>query len=324
MSRATAVAHSNIALVKYWGKADVERNLPAVPSLSMTLAALFTKTTVAFDPELDEDTGRLGDRALEGRPLERVRRALDRVRALAGIETRASVESLNSFPTASGLASSASGFAALVVAAAAAARVDLSPSRLSSLAREASVSAARSVFGGFVCLEAGAAEAVPLASADHLDVSMIVAVTTSAEKSVSSTAGMLRTAETSPYYGAWITASPLLYESARRAIVERDVPALGAAMEKSTLLMHASMFGADPAIIYLRPASLAVIECTRELRASGIPAYFTMDAGPHVKVLTPSAHTAEVSRALREVQGVETIIVTGVGPDAHVVPEEAA
>src|SRR5215471_14949637 len=123
MTRAVARAHANIALAKYWGKLQVGNNLPAVPSLSLTLDALETTTTVEFDPNLAED-----ELVLDGRPARdkeklRVVKLVDQVRAAAGITARARVTSANSFPTAAGLASSASGFAALALAASQAAGV---------------------------------------------------------------------------------------------------------------------------------------------------------------------------------------------------------
>ena len=151
-----AVAHSNIALAKYWGKADAVRNLTAVPSLSLTLAALRTVTTVRFDDSLALDELSLGGVLVSGRPLLRVSKLLDTVRAQVGLTTRARVESVNDFPTAAGLASSASGFAALAMAATRAAGLELSLAEVSALARAASASAARSLFGGYVSLEARA------------------------------------------------------------------------------------------------------------------------------------------------------------------------
>jgi diphosphomevalonate decarboxylase len=315
---ARAVAHSNIALAKYWGKADVARNLTAVPSLSLTLAGLRTITTVAFDRDLGADEGVLGGAPLAGKPLTRVQKLLDRVRALAGTRAFARVESTNDFPTASGLASSASGFAALALAATRAAGLTLSLEEVSALAREASASAARSLFGGFVALEAGAERAERVCAGDYFPLAMVVAVTTAGEKSTGSTDGMQHTAATSPYYPAWVTDAPRVYARVRAALMARDFEALGVAAEQSALAMHASMLAADPAVIYFSPATLAVMHRVRELRRGGLPAFFTMDAGPHVKVLTLPERTQELEVELAAVPGVTRLIVTGPGPDASV------
>jgi diphosphomevalonate decarboxylase len=313
------VAHSNIALAKYWGKADIAENLPAVPSLSMTLDGMRTVTSVTFEPTLEADEATLDDAVVSGRPLERITRLLDAVRARAGVTARARVESSNDFPTASGLASSASGFAALALAAVRALGLELTAAQISGHARAASASAARSLFGGFVALPARGREAEPVAPAEHFPLFMLVAVTTSGPKSVGSTEGMQRTARTSPYYPAWLEHAPRVYEAARSAVLARDLPRLGEAMEQSALMMHASMFAAEPGIVYFTPATLAAMQAVRDLRARGTAAYFTMDAGPHVKVLTGPPDADRVERELTQVPGVVRVIRCGIGPGAYVI-----
>lgn len=322
MTLARAVACSNIALAKYWGKQSVEENLPATPSMSLTLAGLRTVTEVSFDAALGADEAWLGSEALGGRPLARVIEMLDRVRALAGITARARVVSKNDFPTAAGLASSASGFAALSLAATRAAGLALSLEELSDLARASSASAARSLFGGFAALPAGARRAERVAAGDHFPLAMVVTLTAKGPKPVGSTEGMQHTARTSPYYRAWVAHAPSLYEEARSAVLARDLERLGAAMEQSALMMHASMLAALPAVVYFRPTTLAVMEEVRALRARGLPAFYTMDAGPHVKILTLPERAAEVARAVEAIPGVERCIVSGPGPDAALTEED--
>jgi diphosphomevalonate decarboxylase len=314
------VAHSNIALAKYWGKRDIEQNLPDVPSLSLTLAALSTTTTVRFDPALAEDEVELGGAPAEAAARAKVTALLDRVRAEANITARARVASHNDFPTASGLGSSASGFAALALAALGAAGLAWSSAAVSALARASSVSAARSVFGGFVSLKAGAAQAEPL-EVDASALCMVIAITAAGPKAIGSTQGMLHTQRTSPYYDAWRTAAPGIYADLQDALRRGDLEQVGSAMERSTLCMHASMFAASPGIIYLNPSTLAAIEAVRALRARGTFAFFTMDAGPHVKVLTLAEHAAEVRRELETVPGVLKVMVSSAGAGARVVEE---
>lgn len=321
---AQVMACSNIAIAKYWGKADTELNLPAVPSLSMTLDGLRTVTRVTFDDELRTDEATLDGEPLSGRPLARVTALLDRVRSIAGCSDRARVESNNDFPTASGLASSASGFAALALAASRALKLGLSAGRVSGLARASSASAARSIFGGYAALDAGAREAERVAPASHWELAMLVAVTDPGPKSIGSTSGMQHTAQTSPYYREWIREAPRVFDEVKRALLARELEPLGEAMEHSALLMHASMMGARPAIVYLAPATLSVMSLVKRLRADGLPAYFTMDAGPHVKVLTLPRHADEVALALDEHPGVERVIRCGPGPDAHELKPGAA
>jgi diphosphomevalonate decarboxylase len=316
-----AVAHANIALAKYWGKAAGGANLPAVPSLSLTLAGLVTRTRVTVDATLGEDQVSLDGEAAAFRATERVVRLLAEVRALAGTQAFARVESVNEFPTAAGLASSASGFAALALAASSAYGVGLSPREQSAMARRASASAARSIFGGFVELGALAESAEPLLSGADFPLRMLIAVTVRGPKSVGSTEGMQRTRDTSPYYAGWLAAAPEVFSRARRAVLSRDLEALGAAMEESALMMHASMLAARPAIVYFAPATLAAMAAVRELRQAGTPAYFTMDAGPHVKVLCRPEDEARVTAALVVVPGVERVIPSGPGEGARILDE---
>lgn len=316
--RALVIAHSNIALAKYWGKADVARNLPAVPSLSLTLDNLRTVTRVSFEPALRADVAWLDGKEASGRPLERVSTLLSRVRELSGATSYARVESLNDFPTAAGLASSASGFAALALAATRALGLDWSLETVSALARASSASAARSLFGGYAILGTAAEHAERLASASDLPLVMLVAVTATGPKSVSSTDGMTHTAATSPYYKAWVEQAPAVFEEVKSAVLARDFGRLGQAVEHSALMMHASMMAANPAIIYFSPVSIAVIARVREIRAEGVLAFITMDAGPHVKVLTSPERAQYVEAALLSVPGVQRVIACEPGPDAQV------
>jgi diphosphomevalonate decarboxylase len=334
MTAATAVAGTNIALVKYWGKRDETLNLPATGSLSLTLDRLGTRTRVAFD---GGDGAR--DRVtLDGAPAAdkvaaRVTTFLDRVRARVGIAARASVVTDNSVPTASGLASSASGFAALAVAATGAAGLALTPTELSVLARLGSGSAARSIFGGFVEMARGAradgsdAAAHPLDAGDGWDagaswnIRLVVAITSAEEKALGSTAAMRRTAETSPYYEAWVSGVEGDLAAARAAIAGRDLAALGTVAERSAMRMHASAMAADPPILYWNPATIAAISRVRALRAEGASAFFTIDAGPHVKVLCDAREAEAVAAALAETPGVLRTLIAAPGPGARL--EEA-
>lgn len=327
---ASARARANIALAKYWGKADDARNLPAVPSVSITLDPLVTETSVRFDPKLGRDAFRLGGASAREEELARVTALLDRVRRESGVTAFATVESSNRFPTASGLASSASGFAALATAARAAAGLAFDRDAISRLARAASVSAARSAFGGFVELAAKSATpatpatnedpaAVPLAPPEHWDVRVVVAVTDEGRKATASSDGMRRTRETSPLYAAWVAAAPALAAEVRAGILARDLARVGPAMERSTFAFHASAMAATPPLLYMRPATLAALERVRALRdIDGVGAWATMDAGPHVKVLCEARDAARVEAALAAVPGVLRTLVGSPGPGVEV------
>ena len=326
---ATARAHPNIALVKYWGKrGEAALNLPAAGSVSLTLEGMVTETTVRFD-EAPGGTDRveLDGIRLEGAKRERISRFLDLVRDRAGVgRVGAEVRTANDFPTGAGLASSASGFAALALAASRAAGLELAPGVLSALARRGSGSAARSVFGGFVEMlpgqppdEDASAHAVPLAGADHWNLHCMVAVTARGAKEVGSTEGMERTRRTSPYYEPWVASVPEAVEAARQAIAARDLEALAQVAEASCLRMHASALAADPGVIYWRGATVELFGLVRRLRDQGLPCFFSVDAGPHVKVFCQAEATEQIGLALRGAPGVLEVLHTRPGPGASLV-----
>lgn len=328
MHSAVARAHANIALAKYWGKADVALNLPAVPSISLTLAPLITETSVVFDERLSADTLSLDGAPATAGELRRAVELLDRVRALSRFQGFARVESSNNFPTAAGLASSASGFCALAGAAWVAAGQAYNETVISALARQSSASAARSVYGGFVELpvadptqgDVAALAARPLYGPDYWDLRIVVAVTAEGRKSVGSTAGMGLTERTSPYYEAWVAASPGLADQVRSGLAARNLEEVGTAMEQSTLAMHACAMAADPGLIYFQPATLAAMEAVRGLRRDGVAAYFTADAGPHVKALCTAADAPQVQAQLEATNGVLRTMVALPGAGLVVQP----
>lgn len=323
MSRAVACA--NIALAKYWGKSDVTLNLPAVPSLSLTLSGLETETEVRLLGPGDADRVSLDGAPARKGEAARVTALLDRVRALAGSDRGAEVITANRFPTASGLASSASGFAALAGAGCAAYGVDADRATLSRIARASSASAARSIFGGFSRLPAGAPgedslSASPLFGPEHWDVRLVVALASSGRKKIGSTEGMERSRLTSPYYEAWVQAAPRLEAEIAEGVAARDIHRVGRHMEESTLAFHACAMASSPAVIYLAPTTLAVLERVRALRDEGVAAYATMDAGPHVKILCEAHDEARVIAAAQEVPGVLGAQPCSPGPGLRVEP----
>jgi diphosphomevalonate decarboxylase len=318
-----ARARANIALVKYWGKADPALNTPAVGSISITLEALLSSTEVRFDPELPADRLALNGQD-RGDRMARVSACLDVLRERAGIRERAEVVSRNNFPTGAGLASSASGFAALVAAAADALGLDLSPKELSMIARRGSGSAARSIFGGFVEMHAGRAPdggdsfAEPLLEAQAWPLEVVIAITAREEKEVGSSVGMQRSAQSSPYYPAWVSSSGADLAAARAAIVRRDFEALAEVAEHSCLKMHAAAMAARPPLIYWNAATLRCMHAVRGLRASGVPVFFTIDAGPQLKAVCEADARASVVAALERLPGVLELLVSGLGPGVEV------
>ncbi|MBN1237416.1 MAG: diphosphomevalonate decarboxylase, partial [Gammaproteobacteria bacterium] len=310
---------ANIALIKYWGKADAALKIPAVGSISITLDALWSETEVRFDERLASDQLSL-DGAARPEQLARVSACLDLLRQRAGVTARASIVSRNNFPTGAGLASSASGFAALVGAGARALGLELTPRELSIAARQGSGSAARSVFGGFVEMHAGAAAdggdsyAEPLLPADAWPLEVVVAITARGEKDVGSGPGMARSEASSPYYPAWVAEQPADLAGARRAIEARDFDLLADLAEHSCLKMHAAAMAARPPLLYWNGVTVECVHAVRSLRRRGVPVFFTIDAGPQVKAVCAPGARSDVEAELAGVPGVLDVLVTGLGP----------
>ena len=314
--RATAVAHPNIALIKYWGNLDSELRIPANGSISMTLSGLQTKTSVRFDPQALEDQVFIDRRPAAPEARRRVVRLLDRVRLLSHQPHRAHVESANSFPADAGIASSASGFAALAAAAAAAAGLDLEPRALSRLARLGSGSACRSVYGGFVEWLAGADDessyAVPVAPPDHWDVRDVVAIVSRERKPVGSSEGHRRAA-TSPRQAARVQDAPRRLDACRRALLARDFEALAVIVEEDSRLMHDVMKTSVPPLDYSAPLTLQLLRQVPVWRAQGLPVAYTQDAGPNLHLLCLASVVEQVSERLHQMEGVLDVFLAGPG-----------
>lgn len=321
----TAIAHANIALVKYWGKRDYRLNLPAVGSISMSLQELYTKTHILFDSNLDKDHLIIGHEAAAENQRVRVSKFLDLVRSISGIGYFAMVKTENNFPTGAGLASSASGFAALAVAACAALNLNLSGKELSILARQGSGSAARSIFGGFVEMKKGIEPdgsdcfAEKIAEANQWDLHMLIAITSEKEKSVGSTEGMKISEKTSPYYQNWIASSDEDIRACREAILKKDFSLLSEVAERSCLKMHALAMSSQPALIYWNDITLKLIHLIRGMRKNGIPVFFTIDAGPQVKAVCEADYVEHVRKNIVEIESVKKVIHTTIGQDARVI-----
>jgi diphosphomevalonate decarboxylase len=317
--RATAMAHPNVALIKYWGKRAAVGNLPATGSLSVTLGGMRTQTTVEFDPALPAD-----EVLLNGAPnpeaAGRVATCLDLLRADAGLHRYARVTSHNDFPTGAGLASSASGFAALALAGAAALGLDATRARLQEVARIGSGSAPRSLFGGFVLLsnDGEGTRCEPVLAPAEWPVSVVVAITSEVAKATGSRPGMAQSQRSSPYYPAWVDTHASDISTALDCIAARDFLGLAEVSEHSCLKMHAVMMTTRPPLMYWSPATLACLLEIQALRRAGVPVFFTVDAGPQVKAICLNEAVAEVEQALRAVPGVLRLVSSPLGGPAAV------
>jgi diphosphomevalonate decarboxylase len=316
--RATARAQPNIALIKYWGKRDGHRNLPAVGSISVTLDELYTMMRVELDGALQVDELQINSRAARSM-LPRVSRCLDTV--LGADRLRARVTSTSNFPIAAGLASSASAFAALVVAASTAGGRASTTDELAGLAGRASGSAARSLYGGFVELrnEGDAIDVSTILDGDTWPLRIVAAVTSRAPKPVSSGEAMEISRRTSPFYSRWVEEQDMDLATARDAIVVRDFGKLASVAEHNCLKMHSVMWASRPPVVYWNAATLACLERVRELQAEGVGAFFTIDAGPQVKVVCLPGDESRVVDALSSSDGVEAVLISGIGMGAGLV-----
>lgn len=321
--RANAQAHPNIALVKYWGKRDEALILPHQSSLSVTLAPLSVTTTVEWGA-FPEDTVELNGKVAQGSERSRVVAALDAVRAGVPALGMAKVVSRGDFPAAAGLASSAAGFAALAVAARAAAGLPRDVKAESILARKGSGSACRSIQGG-VCAwrrgekaDGGDSYAEQLFPEGHWpELRLLVAMVSREEKEVKSRDGMKSTVETSPYYPAWAIDAEAELPRAQAAIAARDLDLLGALAERNAWRMHATALAADPPLCYLKPQTLALILALPKARASGVPVYFTLDAGPNPVLLTLAKFENQVAELAAQ-SGASEVVRCRPGGDARV------
>ncbi|MFK8016686.1 MAG: diphosphomevalonate decarboxylase [Gammaproteobacteria bacterium] len=316
-----AQAHPNIALIKYWGKATVEGNIPAVPSLSITLDTLYSDTTVTLD-QPGANSVMLNGEPASTAVAKRIGAFIALLREQAASDASVHVSTTNNFPTAAGLASSASGFAALALATSRAFALDLDRSALSVLARVGSGSAARSLFGGFVEMQGPdhpSPHAFPLQGPSAWPLQVVVAITSTAAKTHLSTDGMNLTRDTSPFYAAWIDSHKADMDRAREAVAARDFQTLASVSEHSCLKMHGLMLSADPGLVYWNAATVACIERVRALRADGHDVFFTIDAGPQVKAVCTPTSAAAVRDALAAVPGVVETLCVGLGGDARVI-----
>ncbi len=331
--RVTVVAPANLAFVKYWGAVDLERALPRNPSISMTLAACHSRCTVEHlrDPRRDEVLLRGVDGRLAPAPAafaERVIRHLGQLRRSLGAGGSFRVATENSFPAAAGMASSASGFAALTLAVARALGRDPDERELSSLARlSGSGSAARSVMGGYVEWPAGDGDdecyAVQLASHEHWDLRNVIAIVDSGAKKVSSRDGHRR-AESSPYFERRQRALPGRLRTVREAISGRDLGALGPILEEDAIDLHLIAMSSRPPIFYWKPGTLAVLETVRDLRDEGVSCWSTMDAGPNVHVICPPEDEERVAATLQSLDVVLRVIRDRVGAGPRQTDEHLA
>ncbi|WP_295746869.1 diphosphomevalonate decarboxylase [uncultured Limosilactobacillus sp.] len=318
----TARAHTNIALVKYWGKRDPQLMLPQTDSLSLTLDRFFTDTTVTADRRLNHDRFTINGQAVDDKNTNRLTAFLDLVRQLAGTDTRFNVASTNHVPTSAGLASSASAFAALAAAASREAGCHLSRRELSRLARRGSGSATRSVYGGLVEWHRGTNDqtsfAEPLMEKVDFPLEMLAIVIDASQKKVSSRTGMQLCVETSPFYPEWRTIVESDMTNMKAAIANQDINRIGQLAQENALRMHALTLSADPGYTYFEEGTMRAMRLVDTLNANGLHCYYTMDAGPNVKLIYNSKDRQQIIDQLAPVFGKDKLIVAKPGPGVSI------
>ena len=322
-SSAICIASPSLALVKYWGKQPDGVNIPATSSLAVSLGGLDTRTVCRVHEGGSDRVEIDGEVQPESRFavfFENLRAFMCRTFEFSDTlyhtkdpaALRFEVTSSNNFPTAAGIASSSSGFAALAGACTAAVGLSSTEDELSALARVGSGSAARSVFGGFVGLSAGAMHARQLYPEQHWpELRVLIVIVRRERKPWTSRDAMESSRHSSPYYSAWVDSSEQEYERGLDALARRDIRKLGEAARRSYLQMFGTMLSADPPILYWTPESVEVIRAAAELRSHGIAAWETMDAGPQVKIITLSSDVEAVRKLVTEaVPGAEFLVAS--------------
>lgn len=319
MKKVTAIAPSNIAFIKYWGKEDLVLRLPTNSSISMNLSDLTTTTTVEFDPSLRDD-----DITIDGEknPLEstRVTKHLDRIRALASVQTNARVISKNSFPSSSGLSSSASGFAALTVAAVEALGISLTEKELTILGRQGSGSACRSIPDGFVEWKYGATSdesyAVSLYPASYWDLVDVVAIVSEKKKEVPTTDAM-EGASTSPKFLPRLAGLNEKIETFKKALAGKDFETFGAIIEEEALAMHEVIESQVPPFYYISEETKAVARAVEMWRKEGIPVYWTVNTGHDIHLMCESGHKERVLERVKTLPQILRVIMNHPSSGTH-------
>lgn len=311
----TAIAPSNIAFTKYWGKKDEKLRLPENGSVSMCLSNLLTTTTVEFSNKYKKDQVTLRHSGVESNSTiesQRVTAHLDLIRKIAGIKQKAKVVSKNNFPTGTGLSSSASGFAALTVAAATAAGLKLTEKQLSILARQGSGSACRSIPSGFVEWQDGSTSETSYAKtifpASYWKIADVVVVVSLDRKDISTTVGQ-QTAASSPFMDTRLKRMKAKNELVKKLIKEKKFQQFGEFIETEALELHSIMMTQTPPLIYLLPATIELMRLTQQWRTNGLPVYFTLNTGQDVHLIVEQKNVERLKKELKKIRSVKDIIV---------------
>jgi diphosphomevalonate decarboxylase len=319
--KATAVAPSNIAFVKYWGRKDEVLRLPENGSISMCLSGLETTTTVEFSEEFENDEIVING-VKEELENNRAVKHLNRIRELAKIDWKAKVDTSNNFPTGTGLSSSASGFAALTLAASTASGLNLSEKELTILARQGSGSACRSIPDGFVEWKDGNTSEESYAESifphDYFDIADIVAVVSTEKKFLATSEGQ-KSARTSPFFPERLKLIRGKINEVKQMISAKDFTKFGELIEAEALEFHSILFTSNPPLFYWTPQTVAVMKYVQALRREGLEAYFTINTGQDVHVICRAENSEKIADKLSELPEVIKTIINKPSEGARIV-----
>lgn len=321
--KATAIAPSNIAFIKYWGKKDEILRLPENGSISMNLSNLQTTTTVEFNKDFKEDSIVINDIKEESEGSRAIKH-LDRIRKIAKINYKARVVTKNNFPTGTGLSSSASGFAALTVAGAKAAGLDLSEKELSILARQGSGSACRSIPDGFVeWLDGDTSDTsygISLYPESYWDIVDVVVVVSKNKKEVSTTEGQ-KLAKSSPFFPVRLARIKEKIRLIKQYLQKKDFKNFGELLEAEALELHAIMLTSTLSLIYWLPGTLRVMHFVKKWRTDGLEVYFTVNTGQDIHLICQKKDVAEVVGRAEAISEVQKTIVNYCSKGVHLIDD---
>lgn len=303
--KATTIAPSNIAFIKYWGKKDEELKLPENGSISMNLSNLLTTTTVEFNPDFKEDSVIINNKN-DSKESNLAIKHLDLIRKKANIFQKAKVVSNNNFPEGTGLSSSASGFAALTLAASKAAGLNLSEKELTILARQGSGSACRSIPDGFVeWVGEGAKSLYP---PEYWAIVDVVAIISQDKKDISSTEGQ-KLAKTSPFYVTRLNNINEKINRFKKSLETKNFTEFGEIIENEALELHAIMLTSTPSLIYWQPETVKMMKLVKKWRSDGLEVYFTLNTGQDIHLIVEEKNTEKLVNRLKEVKEVKKIFI---------------
>lgn len=290
-------SYANIAIIKYWGKEDAKLMIPSTSSISLTLENMFTETSLSILP-IDAKSDEFYINGVRQNEFEhqKMSKVLDRFRQDKTEYVK--IETQNNMPTAAGLSSSSSGLSALIKACNEFYQLGLSDYELAQTAKFASGSSSRSFFGPLAAWDKKTGEIYKVET--NLKLAMIMIVITADKKPISSRDGMKHAAKTSPYFPEWISQSEKDYEDMLVYLRDNNFDAVGYLTEQNALNMHKTNQTAIPAFDYLTDESYQAIDKVKQLRKEGLKCYFTMDAGPNVKVLCLEENLDIIANKLSE------------------------